>query len=286
MISVRNASNFDSKEIFNWRNDKQTINMSINPSPISIEQHREWFKRSLCSSHITMVIGEFENKRIGVCRFDLNYCQSEALVSINLNPKYRGKGFGKQFLIEAIKFFDSALLLKARVKNTNLASIKIFEKAGFRCVSSKDNIMEFQMKPRQIEFRKVQNSDSEVLYDLLKSRIYQISHRELPSFEKHVQFVKKNPYKHWYLIIKKPITIGAFYIKKDNSIGLDLLEYNKVYIKKVLDFISKNFVPNESIPSAVPKYFYINAAIENIELQEALKDLKHDPLQISYQLNF
>lgn len=60
------------------------------------------------------------------------------------------------------------------------------------------------------------------LYDLLAEREphQNISHREMPSFEQHQDFVDSHPYKAWYLICADGDPIGATYLTKQNEIGI------------------------------------------------------------------
>jgi RimJ/RimL family protein N-acetyltransferase len=66
-------------------------------------------------------------------RFDLY--TNESTISYLIDKLQRGKGLGLLIINEGIKQFknDSNFIgcLKATVKNTNAASLKIFENAGF-----------------------------------------------------------------------------------------------------------------------------------------------------------
>ena len=137
-----------------------------------------------------------------------------------------------------------------------------------------------------LRFEKVSGTPKQIttLYSLLRRRIHSISHIKLPSLSQHEKFVKKNPYRDWYIIYQNISALGAFYIKNDNSIGLNL-DYNSFnIIKSILDFIKKNFKPNKGIISEVPPYFFVNVPSSNIELQRLLENLKINSIQISYKI--
>ena len=61
-----------------------------------------------------------------------------------------------------------------------------------------------------------------LLYLQLKTRSHNISHKDLPSFEKHKNFVKNNPYRAWFVIRHETKYVGNIYIQFDNSVGLNL----------------------------------------------------------------
>ena len=67
-------------------------------------------------------------------------------------------------------------------------------------------------------------------------RKYSISHNEMPSYVDHQKFVNSEPYKYWFLIYEDFEVIGSFYIKEDNSIGLDLQKQELSILKRIIFF--------------------------------------------------
>ena len=49
MINIRTASILDAKEIFEWRNDKLAVEMSLNANQIKWSTHKKWFEKILNS---------------------------------------------------------------------------------------------------------------------------------------------------------------------------------------------------------------------------------------------
>jgi len=64
-----------------------------------------------------------------------------------------------------------------------------------------------------IDIKAVENHQS-ILYELLKERDPEtnISHKEMPSFEEHCEFIKNHPYEAWYLIKVADDFVGAIYL--------------------------------------------------------------------------
>ena len=135
-------------------------------------------------------------------------------------------------------------------------------------------------------FERILPTDEQIkiLYEQLKTRNYVISHRSLPSFERHQDFVKSHPYRHWFLLHNEINYLGSFYLKNDNSIGLNLTDYTKESLGACVDFINNNFTPKESKPSMVPNYFYLNISYSNGQALSALQELGFNPFQISLRL--
>tara|TARA_B100001063_G_C16554182_1_gene447590 strand:+ start:181 stop:642 length:462 start_codon:yes stop_codon:yes gene_type:complete len=133
-FSVRLATDKDSKNIFDWRNDTLTRSMSHSNKIINWKEHKQWYASSLNSEDRLLIICEYDIfNKIAVVRFDLN--ESGVLISINLNPNKRGKNLGKESLIKSIEFFSkkypSTKKIFAEVKEENIASKKTFLGAGF-----------------------------------------------------------------------------------------------------------------------------------------------------------
>lgn len=130
---IRNADIDDIIDIYKWRNDPLTLNMSVNSSIISLIDHKKWFKNSLTNPNRKLYIGIIQKKKIGVTRFEFDEYKDVANVSINLNPSMRGKKNSSALLSGSIAIYlkKKKITLTATVKNENLASLKIFKQCGF-----------------------------------------------------------------------------------------------------------------------------------------------------------
>ena len=78
----------------------------------------------------------------------------------------------------------------------------------------------------KIDFQIIKNTDYEFLYDLLLQRNpdANISHKKMPTYEEHVNFVKSSPYSKWYIIVVDGERAGSIYLTKQNEIGIFLNE--------------------------------------------------------------
>ena len=122
------------------------------------------------------------------------------------------------------------------------------------------------------------------LYQLLKQRTYSISHARLPDYSSHVDFVKNHPYLHWFTVSDDCDCYGSFYIKKDNSIGLNRTVTSSDILAACINFIKDNFKPQNAQASVITDYFYVNVASSNKELIDAMNELEILPLQISFRI--
>ena len=74
----------------------------------------------------------------------------------------------------------------------------------------------------EIKFKTVNESDAEFLYDLLKEREghVNISHKSLPEWDEHLQFIKSEPYLKWEIILSQNKQVGNIYLTNRNEIGI------------------------------------------------------------------
>ena len=66
--------------------------------------------------------------------------------------------------------------------------------------------------------------DAKFLFDLLKQRegIVNISHKSLPTWEEHVEFIKNNTYQSWDIIWIDNVRIGNIYLTDRDELGIFL----------------------------------------------------------------
>ena len=145
-IIIRKANQSDCGDILKWRNDEISRKMFFNPKTIKPKMHEAWFFEVLNNNNKVMYIGELDNLKVGVCRFDFDKLRLVSEVSININPQLRGKGLGKLFLKFAIMKYkrNNRNNIVAKVRSDNLASIKIFAHSGFEIIQDKDNKIYFE----------------------------------------------------------------------------------------------------------------------------------------------
>jgi len=146
-MRIKDATFNDAQEIFEWRNDISSRNMSSNSHNVSFEEHLVWFTKTLKSDDCVLLIGLIGDKKLGVCRFDINAEEYSAEVSINLNPEFRGKGLSEKFLRTSICLFlkSHQLILTARIKNINTASTRIFESSGFGFIYEEKDVRYYRL---------------------------------------------------------------------------------------------------------------------------------------------
>ena len=156
MINIRckPINDEDIYEVFTWRNDLASREMSLNTDIISWEEHLNWYRHVQASKEYIGYIGNLNHQKIGVVFMKID--NTIAKISINLNPSHRGKGLGsillKSSMLKAEKSFPKLRKFSAEIKNTNAASIKIFDKNGFKLRIRKEDFSVYCIRLSKLGF--------------------------------------------------------------------------------------------------------------------------------------
>lgn len=138
---------------------------------------------------------------------------------------------------------------------------------------------------KEIFLEKVIGSKNQIdiLFKLLIKRKHNISNVSTPSYQEHVKFVKKNPYRAWYLIIVNDLYIGSAYIMRNNCISISL-EQDTLFFSNVLKLLFRKHKPLPKVKSLRPPYFYLNIAPKNKETELELIKIGATKIQLTYSL--
>lgn len=134
MLTYRIANESDLMLYFEWANDIEVREQSFNENIISLEEHTKWFFEKI--NDINSVLLVFENELhqpVGQTRFQV-INDTENVIGISVSKEHRGYGYASQILIQSSDYFLKKYpnrKIIAYIKETNIASINSFNKAGF-----------------------------------------------------------------------------------------------------------------------------------------------------------
>jgi len=135
MLSYRYATAQDVILYFNWANDAVVREKSYNSQAISLDTHTKWFDKKLASKDTMMLVFVNEKEEsIGQVRIEKKGL-IEAVIGISIDSNHRGKGYAAEMLKLATNHFlekNKTVKIHAYIKETNVASKRVFVKAGFR----------------------------------------------------------------------------------------------------------------------------------------------------------
>jgi len=133
MIKLRKVSEKDCRLIWKWANDPEVRAESFTPKAIPYNDHVIWFERKNNDPDSYLYIAEnTDRKSVGQVRFELE--GNDAIISISLDRKFRGKGYGSIIIaLASQKIFEisEVNVIHAYIKKGNIASKSAFQKAGF-----------------------------------------------------------------------------------------------------------------------------------------------------------
>jgi UDP-2,4-diacetamido-2,4,6-trideoxy-beta-L-altropyranose hydrolase len=137
-LTFRDAALADADKIFNLANEEVVRKNSFEGDPIDWDNHLKWLTEKLGDSNCLFLIVDYQGEFTGQVRFDVIPKQAEAIVSISLQKYMRGLGVSP-FIIsrsieELINRFDEVKVVRAYIKDGNIASVRAFEDSGFKFV--------------------------------------------------------------------------------------------------------------------------------------------------------
>jgi UDP-2,4-diacetamido-2,4,6-trideoxy-beta-L-altropyranose hydrolase len=134
-LRLRKATAADRELLWRWANQPEVRARSFNSEYIPWDTHVAWFEKKTSDPgcHIFIALDR-DDTPLGQVRFDT--CQAEVVeIGASICDNFRGKGYGAPLLRSAVaELFKTtaAQTVLAHIKPENKASIRTFEKAGFR----------------------------------------------------------------------------------------------------------------------------------------------------------
>jgi len=133
-LRLRNVETSDMVDLLKWRNHPLIRENSFSTNAISSNEHERWFKKKIKEPGSKIYIACCGDGKIGMIRFDDH--GDVIKVNVMLNPDFLNKGIGSNVIKLGIEKLTSEIKLDkhivAEIKNDNVASIKAFQKAGFK----------------------------------------------------------------------------------------------------------------------------------------------------------
>ncbi|ANY18952.1 UDP-2,4-diacetamido-2,4,6-trideoxy-beta-L-altropyranose hydrolase [Tsuneonella dongtanensis] len=133
-LRVREATEEDCELAYRWRNDSATRAVSRERSEIPLDDHRDWFARTLADPARSLLIGMIGSRPVGVIRFD-RVDEASVEVSLYLDPDLHGIGIGPHLLAAGERRAAAGLDIVAEVLEGNRGSARLFESSGYFRVS-------------------------------------------------------------------------------------------------------------------------------------------------------
>ncbi len=132
-FEFREATSSDSSLLLKWRNEAFVRQNSFSSNVVTAEEHDSWFSNVLQSQSDLWIV-ENQSEPIAQVRMDFDQRLLEATISISLDAKVRGQGWGTLIIEKACRQVfnsDDVDEIVAMIKPDNSASVRAFEKAGF-----------------------------------------------------------------------------------------------------------------------------------------------------------
>ena len=131
-----------------------------------------------------------------------------------------------------------------------------------------------------ISLKSVSKKDGKFLYTLLSEResLVNISHKTMPTYDEHLNFINSKPYSKWYVILCGVNKVGSIYLTSQNEIG--------IFIKK--SFQSKqlgNIALRKMIQKNPKKRYLANVNPKNKKSIQFFKNHGFKLIQYTFELS-
>jgi UDP-2,4-diacetamido-2,4,6-trideoxy-beta-L-altropyranose hydrolase len=134
-LRLRPIQKSDCELVWMWSNDPSVRSVSFSSKYIPWEEHVQWFDLKLVNPKCVFLIAVDEGEHpIGFVRFDIEGDSKEAIISVNIDQRYRGKGYGRELIRTAsqrLLVFHDIDTIHAYIKQENIPSVKAFLRAGY-----------------------------------------------------------------------------------------------------------------------------------------------------------
>ncbi|MBC6698978.1 UDP-2,4-diacetamido-2,4,6-trideoxy-beta-L-altropyranose hydrolase [Hymenobacter sp. BT190] len=133
---LRPATTTDSAQLLTWTNDPTVRQFSFNPDPVAQPMHELWLAARLRDPNSLLLLAEdaASGQPLGLIRFQVE--ASQATLSYLLDARFRGRGLAPLLLLagtrQLAQTFGAVRQVVGHVQAANVASMKAFERAGFR----------------------------------------------------------------------------------------------------------------------------------------------------------
>ena len=146
-------------------------------------------------------------------------------------------------------------------------------------------IKKSKQKVLHVNLERVIPNDKQIhkLFYFLESRSHFISHKDMPEYSDHEEFVQNNPYRVWYMVNINNIFVADLYVQNDNSIGLNNFENLEINtIQEVLEKLFIEISPLQAIPSKRFGKFFFRISSSNLILQKKIESLGYFSSEYTY----
>ena len=148
-LKLRKANALDLDITYSWATNPKIREYAFNQNEISFKDHQNWFLNKINDATCFYFLLEESGNPLGSIRFDIK--NKEAIISYLIDPKYHGNGLGVYILEKGIAEFltfkkNKELEIIGFVLDSNIASVKAFEKLNFDIKTLDKNIIKYSKK--------------------------------------------------------------------------------------------------------------------------------------------
>ncbi len=143
-MQLRPATFDDADFLLRLRNDIGTRTQSLHEDIVDAAHHHAYLASHIGAENEHLYIALDDDIAVGTCRSDIGDGATE--LSWTIAPEHRGHGYGRRMLAALLAATPGPV--SAIIKEGNLASRRMVEKAGFTLVSDRADLCTYRLADR------------------------------------------------------------------------------------------------------------------------------------------
>ncbi len=141
-IFLREITQEDWEILLEWRNDDTTRKNFHSTELVNEKEHKNYIKGIVNNPDIEQFILEYNGVAVGTIRSNKTKIEDYTL-SYTISPLFRGKKIGQLML--GVYLLDRTGIFFCEVKETNLSSVRMIEKLGFKFLNKKNGVQIYKL---------------------------------------------------------------------------------------------------------------------------------------------
>lgn len=141
-LFLREITQEDWEILLEWRNDDITRQNFYSTELINENEHKNYIKGILNNPNIEQFILEYNGVAVGTIRSNKTEIEDYTL-SYTISPLFRGKKIGQLML--GVYLVERTGIFLCEVKETNIASVRMIEKLGFKFLNKKNGMQIYKL---------------------------------------------------------------------------------------------------------------------------------------------
>lgn len=135
-MMLREVNHGDHEWLLSLHNDAEVLRNLTDPTPVTLQQHLNWWSRTESSERERRLVFEVNNAPVGFTKFyNIDFVNKNCVLGADIHKDFRGKGFAKFMWSEMLKqCFQTWRLHRVSLSTAeyNVVGRHVYKNLGFK----------------------------------------------------------------------------------------------------------------------------------------------------------